>query len=227
MDTPSPFDQPDVVARYAEGPPRAVPGFHDLQRSTRLLLAEGAGPQARMLVLGAGGGLELKHFAEHQPGWRFLGIDPSLAMLDLARQTLGPLAARVDWHAGTIADAPQVRCEGACSLLTFHFIPPAQRLPTLQAVRARLAPGAPFVLAHLSVPQADAGERQRWLGRYAAFLVDSGLPATQAARAQAQVDAQLHILDPAQEATLLTEAGFRDVATFYQGLAFRGWVAYA
>jgi tRNA (cmo5U34)-methyltransferase len=57
------FSDPQAVARYAEGPPRLVPGFADLQRMTRLLLAERAPDDARVLVLGAGGGLELKAFA--------------------------------------------------------------------------------------------------------------------------------------------------------------------
>ena len=40
--------------------------------------------------------------------------------------------------------------------------------------RRRLRPGAPFVAAHLSFPQAP-GERERWLGRYAAFVASSGV----------------------------------------------------
>src|SRR6185436_15340025 len=92
------FADPQAVARYAEGPPRLVPGFADLQRMAMLLLAESAPQDARILVVGAGGGLELKMFAEHQPTWRFDGVDPSAEMLKLAEATLGPLAARVDLH---------------------------------------------------------------------------------------------------------------------------------
>jgi tRNA (cmo5U34)-methyltransferase len=51
-----PFSAPDAVARYADGPPRLVPGFADLQRMIRLLLAERAPADARVLVLGAGCG---------------------------------------------------------------------------------------------------------------------------------------------------------------------------
>ena len=32
-------------------------------------------------MLGAGGGLEMKVFAEHRPGWRFVGVDPAGEML--------------------------------------------------------------------------------------------------------------------------------------------------
>jgi len=90
------FSDPQAVARYAEGPARQVPGFHALQRMTALLLAESVPAEGTVLVLGAGGGLELKVFADAQPGWRFIGVDPSAEMLDLARSTLGPLVSRVD-----------------------------------------------------------------------------------------------------------------------------------
>jgi len=71
------FDDPDAVARYTANPPRLVPGFADLQKMTRLLLAETAPADGRVLVVGAGGGLELKAFAQAEPGWRFVGVDPS------------------------------------------------------------------------------------------------------------------------------------------------------
>jgi tRNA (cmo5U34)-methyltransferase len=59
MNLMQPFTDKEAVARYAEGPPRQVPGFADLQRMAMLLLAEKAPPAAEILVLGAGGGLEL------------------------------------------------------------------------------------------------------------------------------------------------------------------------
>ena len=61
------FSDHPSVARYAEGPRRLVPGLEALHRMTLLLLAERAPKDARVLVLGAGGGMELKVFAEGQP----------------------------------------------------------------------------------------------------------------------------------------------------------------
>ena len=83
------FSDPDAVARYAEGPVRLVPGFDGLQRMTILLLRETVPATGSVLVLGAGGGLELKRFADAEPGWRFTGVDPSAEMLKLAQATLG------------------------------------------------------------------------------------------------------------------------------------------
>src|ERR1041384_5480746 len=105
--SPLPSFDPDAVARYAEGPHRLVPGFADLQRMTALLLAERAPEDARVLVGGAGGGLELKVFAERYPGWQFDGVDPSAEMLKLAESTLGPLHSRVRLHQGYIDVAPE------------------------------------------------------------------------------------------------------------------------
>ena len=101
------FSDPQAVARYADGPPRFVPGYSAMQRMTTLLLAERVSEDARVLVLGAGGGLELKVFAQGHSGWTFDGIDPSAEMLKLAQQTLGPLASRARLHQGYVDGAPQ------------------------------------------------------------------------------------------------------------------------
>src|SRR3546814_19758903 len=65
----------------------------------------------RLLVVGVGGGMETKAMAEVPPAWRFTGVDPSAAMLDLALQTLTPFADRVDLVEGTIDQAPPGRSE--------------------------------------------------------------------------------------------------------------------
>ncbi|WP_190276578.1 class I SAM-dependent methyltransferase [Tsuneonella flava] len=88
MDTLRPFTDSAAVARYAEDTPRKVPGYADLHRMAMLLLAERAPQHSDILVYGAGGGLELKAFAEAQPDWRLVGVDPPAEMLNLARESL-------------------------------------------------------------------------------------------------------------------------------------------
>lgn len=222
----SPFTDAAEVARYAEGPPRLVPGFADLHRMMGLLLAERAPPDARVLVLGAGGGLELKSLAQAQPGWTFVGVDPAAEMLHLARQTLGPLASRVHWHHGYLADAPAGPCDAATCLLTLHFVEVAERERTLAELHRRLKPGAPLVVAHFSIPQGTS-QRAAWLARYAAFAVSNGVEPAQAESARAAIEARLPILAPDEDEAMLQAAGFQDIGLFYAGLAFRGWIAYA
>lgn len=219
------FSDPAAVAGYAERAKRQVPGFADLQRMAMLLLAEHAPGSADILVLGAGGGLELKVFAEAQPEWRLLGLDPSAEMLDLARQTLGPLQSRAELVAGTIDAAPLKPFDGAACLLTLHFLPRDERLRTLREVRRRLKPGAPFVVAHHSFAKDEQG--QRWLSRFAAFAVLNGLEAEKAAAMPAALAEYLPALSPDEDEALLREAGFSDVTLFYAALTFRGWMAVA
>ncbi len=212
------FDDPAAVARYAEGPPRMVPGFDGLHRMMAILLAEGTAPVAEVLVLGAGGGLELRTLATAQPGWRFTGVDPSAAMLALARETVGADMARVTLVEGVIDDAPAGPFDAATCFLTLHFLEAEERLRTLRALHRRLRPGAPFVVAHLCAPREG---RARWIDRYAAF---AGIAPMQA---QAGVGQRLPILDPVEDEAILRDAGFDGVDLFYAGLAFRGWVARA
>lgn len=218
------FSDPKAVVRYAENPPRMVPGFADMQRMAMLLLAERAPTDALVLVLGAGGGLELKVFAEGQPEWSFVGVDPAAAMLDLARITLGDHARRMRFHEGFIDSAPGGPFDGATCILTLHFIEREERLRTLKEVRSRLKSGAPFVAAHYSIPE---GELELWLSRYAAFSITSGIDPAQANAARVGIAERLPILSPETDEQLLREAGFRGISLFYVGFAFRGWVAYA
>src|SRR3989344_2737789 len=137
-------------------------------------------------------------------------------------------------HHGYVQSAPAGPFDGATCLLTFHFVPREERVPMAAEIRRRLKPGAPLVVAHLSVAdgagpggEGGAGERGLWLSRYAAFQVASGVPPEHAARARDKVAAELAVLTPQEDEAILREAGFSDVQMFYMGFAFRGWVASA
>lgn len=190
---------------------------------TGLMLAETAPARASVLVLGAGGGLELRALARMQPRWRFTGVDPSAQMLDLARQTLGEDASRADLLEGYIDAAPPGPFDAGVCLLTLHFLDAAERLRTLGEIARRLKPGAPLVIAHHSFPHEGA-EGDRWLRRHAAFsaLAEGGRapkPVNSGAMRQ-----HLPVLSPREEEALMQKAGFENAELFYAGLTFKGWV---
>lgn len=226
----APFADAEKVARYTDGPVRFVPGLADLHRMTSVLLAERAPRAGRVLVLGAGGGLELKALAEAQPGWSFVGVDPAPEMLKLAERNLGALNARISLIEGLIDDAPEGPFDAAVCLLTLHFLGRDERIRTIGEIRRRLKTGAPFVAAHFSFPQ---GERDRalWLSRYANFAIASGHDAIDAGKIRAGVEdviARFNCLfGPEEDAAMLSAGGFADVTPFYAAFTWRGWVAYA
>jgi tRNA (cmo5U34)-methyltransferase len=193
---------------------------------TDLLVAERTPDDGRVLVLGAGGGLELEHLAAAHAGWVFDGIDPSAEMLGLAEATTERFAGRIRLHEGYVETAPAGPFDAAVCLLTLHFIPAAERLDTLRHLRRRLRPGGPLVVAHHSFPPQPPG-RDTWLARYAAYGVRSGFPAERMAKTIDAIRDRLPVLSPEDDEALMREAGFGDVSLFYAALTFRGWVAYA
>ncbi len=222
----SSFSNPKAIVGYAENAIRRVPGLNDIHRMSALLMAEQTPTDGRVLVVGAGGGMELKFFAQSFPGWHLHGIDPSAEMLDLARSSLGPMASRVQLHHGYIDAAPEGPFDAASCLLTLHFTTEAERCQILRQIHARLKPGGVLVAMHYSISQ-DPAERDLWLSRCAAFAASTGIDPEQAKATAVAIGKQLPILAPAQDEALLQRAGFSDIKTFYVGLAFRGWVAYA
>jgi tRNA (cmo5U34)-methyltransferase len=209
------------IAQYADGPRRFAPGLDAVHRMTAILLAERAPADAHVLVLGAGGGLELTALAQAQPGWRFTGVDPAGPMLDLAREAMGEDAARADLIEGYIDAAPA----GSC-LLTLHFLDRDERVRTLREMHRRMTPGAPLVVVHTSFRQSEP-PRTRWLSRYAAYAVASGADPAQVEQARVAVGASLALLTPDEDEACLRDAGFDDVEQFYAAFTWRGWVALA
>lgn len=219
------LSNPGDAATYAERVARQVPGLRNLHRMIGLLLAEWVPAGGRILVLGAGGGLELKALAEMQPTWRFDGVDPSAPMLDQARATLGDLALHVTFHEGYINDAPDGPFDGATCLLTLHFLEADERLRTLRELHRRLKPGAPLVTVHHSFPNDEAG-KDKWLARNAALIGPPGMTKAQIENNIQVIKEKLPVLSPEQDVDLLQQAGFSHVDLFCAAFTFKGWVGY-
>lgn len=175
------------------------------------------------MVLGAGGGLELKSFAETQPTWGFDGVDPSAEMIELAKTNLGELSARVDFYESFIDGAPDGLFDGAVCLLTLHFLEKVERLRTVKEIFRRLKPGAPFVVAHHSFPNKDA-DKDKWLALFSAFASASGASIPQAGIHA--IKERLPVLSPSEDEAILRNAGFINVDLFYAAFTFKGWVCY-
>lgn len=222
----SSFSDPKTIVGYAENAIRRVPGLQDIHRMSALLLVERTPADGHVLVVGAGGGMELKFFAQSFPYWIFDGVDPSAEMLAVAKTNLGSLASRVQLHHGLIDAAPKGPFDAASCLLTLHFTNKAERYRTLCEIHARLKPGGVFVAVHYSISQHSA-ERDLWLSRCADFAILSGVDAEQAKTSATVIGKQLPILAPDEDEDLMRKAGFSDISTFYIGLGFRGWVTYA
>lgn len=223
------FVEHERVRRYIEhGPPAFAPGHAGMLQMAAVLLAERMPDDGEILVVGAGGGLEIRYLASVEPGWRFVGVDPAAAMLDLARATVGAMAGdRLTLIEGTVDDAPAGPFDAATCMLVIGLLPDdGGKLDLLAQAHRRLKPGAPFILVDQCIDHAAPDVDLR-LERYASYARRSGVDPDAVAGAKAAVGALATMAPAWRDEQLLGEAGFRDIELFYVGMAWRGWVAYA
>lgn len=223
------FVDPERVKRYTEqGPPAFAPGHAGMLQMIGVLLAETMPDDGQLLVVGAGGGLETRYLASVEPGWRFVGVDPAGAMLDLARTVAGSVAGdRLTLIEGTVVDAPGGPFDAATCILVLGLIADdGGKLALLQEVRRRLKPDAPFILVDQCIDRS-APDVERRLARYARYALRSGVDAGVVASAEAAAGRLESMVPASRNEALLDEAGFHDAEVFYVGMAWRGWIAYA
>jgi tRNA (cmo5U34)-methyltransferase len=227
--TQSHYEDPDFVRQYAQGPTAFVPAYEHMQRMAAQLIRERIGNTGKVMVLGAGGGLELEAFASRCPQWTFVGVEPAEEMLKAAKDRVLQAGAseRVDWHHGYIFDAPPGPFDAATCLLTLHFVPDdGAKEQTLAEIRRRLKPGAPFVLVDLCIDLASPGAATA-LDRYREFALESGADLERVESTCGRLVNVLKLVSAARDEALLGIAGFSQVELFYAGLSWRGWRAIA
>lgn len=193
-----------------------------------ILLREHVPADARVLVVGAGGGLDTQALARAQPGFRFLGVDPAPPMLELALRVIGSeIAPRVELIEGTVDDAPVDPFDAATCILVLGVLPDdGSKLSALRGIRRRLRPDAPFVLVDHCLDRS-APDFERRLERYAAYAGGSGVDPEVVRNAKTHLRTNPGLVSFERNEALIDEAGFRDRELFYLGMAWRGWLALA
>lgn len=223
------FENDAFVDDYLRnGPPAFMPGHSGFLQMTGVLLRELASPDAHILIVGAGGGLETRALAEQEPAFRFLGVDPAGPMLALARRVIGPeISERVELKEGTIDVAPPGPFDAATCILVLGLIPDdGSKLALLRAVRSRLRPGAPFVLVDQCLDTGAPDFDQR-LERYAAYARASGVAPAVVEQAQEALRSNVCTVSSERDEALIDEAGFQSRELYYRGMAWHGWIAEA
>ncbi len=223
------FGSADFVDQYTkQGPPSFMPGHAGVLQMISVLLHERAPSDARVLVVGAGGGLETRALARAQPAFRFVGVDPAPRMLDLARSVIGTeFASRVELIEGTAADAPQGPFDAATCVLVLGLLEDdGSKSETLREIHRRLRPGAPFVLVDQCLDREPPDFELR-LDRYSAYARESGVDPEIVEKAKAQLRTSPGLVPAERNEALLDGCGFREHEVFYVGMAWRGWLALA
>jgi tRNA (cmo5U34)-methyltransferase len=186
-------------------------------------------PESELLIVGAGTGAEILELGKTNPGWRFLGVDPAKAMLDLAKEKIeaAGLTDRVCLFNGFVGDLPIGKlCDGATSAMIMHFVPDGGgKIEFLRAIASHVKSGAPLVLmdanGDLNAPESEllieAWKQQQVLADVKWDAVESGM--------KERVKA-IHFVPSKRIEQLLAEAGFHRIQRFFQNFMLSGWIAF-
>lgn len=187
------------------------------------------GDDARLLIVGAGTGMEICTFGPRSPRWSFTGVDPSAGMLAIARKKIDALrlSDRVALRHGYVHDLPvESRFNAATCILVMHFLPDdGSKLHLLKSIADRLEPGGPLVLVD------DFGDRgseafrltlQAW--KYYVIAQGADPVAVEYAFGEQNMK-RFHYVPEERIEELLAEAGFSRPARFFTGFLYGGWMA--
>ena len=221
-----------------------IPGYASLARLGVALLA--ASPRASaqgasVLVAGCGSGAELLEARDQRPDWQLTALDPSAAMLALARGRLAGQAG-IDWQQASVESLEaRARFDGALAVLVLQALPDdGSKLAFLTALARSLRPGGQVVLVDLMQPERSPIQQQLREARLGfqrasglaadATVVDRGtlpIPGVDpVAKASliADLTTGLHPIGLSRLTALVEAAGFGDPAPVYQALDVEGFL---
>lgn len=208
----------------------ALPGVEALYRLMRAAIESRLRPGAHILIVGVGGGREVEALGASPAGYKLTGVDPSRDMLAQAEWFASQVGAaeRTRLVQGTVDDLGPADAgfDAATSMLVMHFLPDTEdgKLAYLSAIRQRLRPGAPLVLADISFSSAaDFASLKPVFLKHAEL---AGLDRTEMEKG-AEGIASLPVVDPRRTAELLRSAGFAPPTQVFQTLWYRGWMSEA
>ena len=227
MDRPA-FDFDGAYGGEYEDLARTViPGYLSSFLQALALLQSRLASDSRVLVVGAGTGIEIVTFKTAEPEWQCTGIDPSPKMINIARRRVAEagLEDGVELVEGHVEQLAGRTFSAASCFNVMHFLPDngaKQRL--LDGIARRLEPGAPLVLFDLHGDRSTPECAEQYAA-WRAYWKIQGMDREARDAFHAQVEAGIHWIPESRVFGLLAETGFEEVQRFFRGLLYGGWIA--
>ena len=222
------FDM-EMAREYDKGIRRALPTYDAMFRMIQSFLRANIQDHAKVLVVGAGGGNEIVTFGKANPTWKFAGVDPSEAMLEVALQKAKDegIEDRVTIHTGTIEQVEFTgKFNAATCLLVLHFVETVEeKLSLLKMVKENLEPGSPFVLVSMFGDQSKPEFDER-MNLWKSIWLDLTDLTKEDVEGMEESVRELSFIPADQMENLLEQAGFERVTQFFSTTLFGGWIAH-
>jgi len=185
---------------------------------------------AKVLVVGAGTGMELCEFGPLNPGWSFCGVDPSEDMLTLATRKISEknLVSHIELKKGYVDDLEDAKVfDSATCILVMHFLKDdGGKLALLKSIYKRLKHGAPFLLID-GYGQPGSMEFEEIKASWKQYPVIQGVQSESVENAFTEVIMKMiQFVPESRILELLRTAGFTGMFKFYSGFLYGGWMGY-
>lgn len=205
---------------------RVIPGYETLFPMVAALLDPYLPVGGRVLVVGAGTGIELVTLKWARPDLDLHGVDPSRQMLDLARRRVEE-AGNVDgitYQLGYAEDVVVPPLFDAATLINvLHFVPDdGSKASLLKSIAERVSPGGALVLFDLQGdPSSD--EYAAYMPAWRRYWSIMGMKAEDKPAFDERIRTGIHFASPERTVALAQDAGFDDPRPFYKSLLYGGW----
>ena len=205
---------------------RLIPGYRTLFPMFAALIEPELPRGARVLVVGAGTGIEIVNLKRARPDLRVHGVDPSARMLALAERRVAKavLEDGVTFHLGYAADlAPAPVFDAATLFNVLHFLPDdGSKAALLADIARRLRPGGVFVLFDLH-GGATPEEHEHHLSAWRRYWRVRGMTPDEMRAFDERIREGIHFVPASRAVELAREAGLGEARRFYKSLLYGGW----
>lgn len=214
------------VEEYVLRARQSIPARDAIFLIARALFENKLAESSKILVVGAGGGEEILSLGKPNPGWKFVGVDLSEAMLKLAdtRFAQEQLQNKVELHRTDVRNLDDKDFDAATCILTLHFVADdGAKLAMLQAIRERLKSEALFFLVD-GAGESGNPEFTENVAAWKRHAQNNGMPVEMVEK-MVENTMNLPLVTEEREIELLRSAGFADVRKVYQGIHVNGWLS--
>lgn len=218
------FHSPQVVEGYDQHIRKLIPGYELLHLQIQAILNIYLAQDAHVLVVGCGTGYELSYLLAQHPNCRFTAVDPSLTMLEKARQRLSltdsDLARVCFIHGDSTAVQTSEQFDAALAILVSHFIPLQSKRFFFTDIFRCLKPDAVLLSYDLMSAHDDTELKVlQWVCQH------HGLSIEQSEKMIERLHQDFDLMSVRQMQHLLTKVGFHEVRTYSQMLNYQGFIA--
>ncbi len=189
------------------------------------LILKNAPEQARILCVGVGTGAEIISLSKSFPQWTYVGVDPSIGMLDVCRERLTEAGVqdRCELIHGYVDDVPEgENFYAVLSILVAHFVKREDRLNFYQAMYNRLRTNGMLINTEISF-DLDSAEFPLMLKNWEAVQSMMGATPESLANLPMQLREMLSVISPTETEHLLKQTGIGVPIRFFQAFMISGW----